>query len=170
MKDMQKLKGAIEYILSQESKQYLDSGDDFDVAHAVYDAEVTPTAVLELIAENEALSKLPTAWTEVYEQSAELDVLRDEQLAWLNERDNLRAENAGLKTGYEAYEQVNAELRGEVEKLRKDAERYRWLRESCVRDWDVRYENMEIFVKTPHHDCDGLDVCIDAAMSKGEQS
>lgn len=36
------------------------------------------------------------------------------------ERDQLRAEVAGLKTGYEAYERVNAELKAEVEKLRKE--------------------------------------------------
>ena len=35
------------------------------------------------------------------------------------ERDQLRAEIAGLKTGYEAYERVNAELKAEVEELRK---------------------------------------------------
>ncbi|KAA8702441.1 hypothetical protein [Pseudomonas proteolytica] len=35
----------------------------------------------------------------------------------------LQAENAGLKTGYEAYERVNAELKAEVEVLRKDADR-----------------------------------------------
>lgn len=39
------------------------------------------------------------------------------------ERDQLRAEVAGLKTGYEAYERVNAELKAENEALRKDAER-----------------------------------------------
>ena len=33
------------------------------------------------------------------------------------ERDQLRAEVAGLRTGYEAYEQVNAELKAEVELL-----------------------------------------------------
>ena len=33
------------------------------------------------------------------------------------ERDQLKAENAGLKTGYEAYEQVNAGLKAEVEAL-----------------------------------------------------
>ena len=38
-------------------------------------------------------------------------VLRDE-------RDQLRAEVAGLKTGYEAYERVNAELKAEVEVFR----------------------------------------------------
>lgn len=32
--------------------------------------------------------------------------------------DELRAEVAGLRTGYEAYERVNAELKAEVEKLR----------------------------------------------------
>ncbi|MGN8104654.1 hypothetical protein [Pseudomonas sp. 22072] len=36
------------------------------------------------------------------------------------ERDQIRAEVAGLKTGYEAYERVNAELKAEVEKLRKE--------------------------------------------------
>lgn len=35
------------------------------------------------------------------------------------QRDQLKAENAGLKTGYEAYEQVNAGLKAEVEWLRK---------------------------------------------------
>ncbi len=34
------------------------------------------------------------------------------------ERDQLRAEVAGLKTGYEAYERVNAELKAECEALR----------------------------------------------------
>ena len=35
-------------------------------------------------------------------------------------RDQLRAEVAGLRTGYEAYERVNAELKAEVEGLRDD--------------------------------------------------
>lgn len=38
------------------------------------------------------------------------------------ERDQLKAENAGLKTGYEAYERVNAELKAEMEVLRKALE------------------------------------------------
>ncbi|WLI32886.1 hypothetical protein [Pseudomonas sp. FP818] len=41
--------------------------------------------------------------------------------ALLIERDRLRAEVAGLRTGYEAYEQVNAELKAEVGKLRNAA-------------------------------------------------
>lgn len=38
------------------------------------------------------------------------------------QRDQLKAENAGLKTGYEAYEQVNAGLKAEVEGLRATAD------------------------------------------------
>ncbi|MEX2901333.1 hypothetical protein AB3967_08385 [Pseudomonas rhodesiae] len=38
--------------------------------------------------------------------------------AVIDERDQLRAEVAGLKTGYEAYERVNAELKAENEALR----------------------------------------------------
>jgi len=38
--------------------------------------------------------------------------------AVLDERDQLRAEIAGLKTGYQAYERVNAELKAENERLR----------------------------------------------------
>ena len=36
------------------------------------------------------------------------------------ERDQLRAEVAGLRTGYEAYEQVNAELKAEVDRLNEE--------------------------------------------------
>ena len=39
------------------------------------------------------------------------------------ERDQLKAENAGLKTGYEAYEQIVQGLKAENEALRKDADR-----------------------------------------------
>lgn len=55
------------------------------------------------------------------EIDAERDIneqLTNDLLAVETERDQLRAENAGLRTGYEAYERVNAELRGEVEALR----------------------------------------------------
>lgn len=122
--------------------------------------------------------------------------------ALLAERDRLRAEVAGLRTGYEAYEQVNAELKAEVEALReevalddkiiadrdrllnmfdcpahgqcipyameqiealrKDAERYRWLRDSdyagkILRDMGAKYRA-------------DADQRIDAALGQGEQS
>lgn len=68
----------------------------------------------------------------------------------------LKAELADLKTGYEAYEQLNAELRAECEALRKDAARYNWVR-SADPD-DVDYVSQQIgHVK---------DEYIDSAMSK----
>lgn len=64
------------------------------------------------------------------EIDAERDIneqLTNDLLTVETERDHLKAEVAGLKTGYEAYEQVNAGLKAEVEGLRKDSESYRLL-------------------------------------------
>ncbi|WP_122593247.1 hypothetical protein [Pseudomonas viridiflava] len=104
---------------------------------------------------------------------------------------DLHSSIQGLKTGYEAYERVNAELKAECEKLRSklenpdpiliqcmdsaiaeqeqlesDAKRYRWLREPEA-------GNIEVFEWIGPHTAslvgDDLDSVIDAAMSK-EQS
>ncbi|KMN20276.1 hypothetical protein [Pseudomonas weihenstephanensis] len=56
-------------------------------------------------------------------QHIDLGRFIDHVWAIKTERDQLRAEVAGLRTGYEAYERVNAELKAEVEVLRKDADR-----------------------------------------------
>lgn len=73
----------------------------------------------------------------------------------------LRAEVAGLRTGYEAYERVNAELKAEVEALRKDAERYRWLRNPS--------DSVVVRDLQSHLRGDYMDKRIDAAMTKGDQ-
>lgn len=56
-------------------------------------------------------------------------------------------------------------LRAEADLLRKDAERYRWLRDKAPEEWDVTRwldnEHQEVHVQ------DYLDEAIDAAM--GEQ-
>ncbi|MGO3563711.1 hypothetical protein [Pseudomonas helleri] len=93
----------------------------------------------------------------------------------------LKAENAGLKTGYEAYERVNAELKAENERLRReregkvlcDLELFETLRDAANTEADehrkcmatyrpLRQENLDSVVKK----CDDLL----AAMGKGEQS
>ena len=66
----------------------------------------TPEAVLALIAENERDELALRAFSRVAETA-------------VTERDQLRAEIAGLRTGYEAYQQVNAELKAENERLRQ---------------------------------------------------
>ena len=84
------------------------------------------------------------------------------------ERDQLRAEVAGLRTGYEAYEQVNAELKAENEALRKDAERWRF--------FSVLANDLQAFPhawgKMTPEKMDAMcdQAMADAAMSQGEQS
>lgn len=78
------------------------------------------------------------------------------------ERDQLRAENAGLQTGYKAYEQVNAELRAENERLHKVAAELReWT--SCNHLHHEPHEQHadDVFCKVLAR--------IDAALGQGEQ-
>lgn len=174
----------------------------------------TPSAVLALIAENERLERKNANQSESIREyqdlvmggGVSLGMLKADIRVTTGERDQLRAEIAGLKTGYEAYERVNAELKAENERLRyqigvlqsdanswqsgydvgrhmgtktvwaerravrKDAERYRWLRDSSQYDWDVSYGKLELRIETPHDDSSDLDACIDAALGKGEQA
>ena len=84
---------------------------------------VEPAAVLALIAENERLFKLLERTVEQYVPLTELEGVPGwsrvvELVEVVAQRDQLRAEVAGLRTGYEAYERVNAELKAENEALR----------------------------------------------------
>lgn len=106
---------------------------------------------------------------------AQLVIKKGEQI------DQLRAEVAGLRTGYEAYERVNAELKAENEALRReregkvlcDLELFETLRDSANTEADehrqcmatyrpLRQANLDSVVKK----CDDLL----AAMGQGEQS
>lgn len=69
----------------------------------------------QLRAENERLQKL-ISWQG--EGNNKLEVNAGPLMKHMDERDRLRAEVAGLRTGYEAYERVNAELKAENEALR----------------------------------------------------
>lgn len=118
----------------------------FSIPDAEFIAACEPGAVLALIAENDRLREDPgmrairSLRGDCADFMAERDQLKAEnelQVAqfkkWqashhanycqvAEERDQLRAEVAGLRTGYEAYEQVSAELKAEVEGLRKALE------------------------------------------------
>lgn len=84
-------------------------------------AAANPSAVLALIAENDSQCKdLQNLRTD---NAQLIYALKQEEQSYLMlraERDQLRAEVAGLRTGYEAYEQVNAELKAKNEAMRKD--------------------------------------------------
>lgn len=84
----------------------------------------------------------------------------------------LKAEVAGLRTGYEAYEQVKAELKAEIEALRKDAEQWRALvrrAESPV----IGYTGcVTCGVYTDHGglSCPKMRATADAALGQGGES
>ncbi|WP_395605265.1 hypothetical protein [Pseudomonas sp. B16120] len=129
--------------------------------------------VLALIAENERLLNLLERTVEQHVPLTELEGVPGwsrvvELVEVVTERDQLRAEIAGLKTGYEAYEQVNAELKAENEALRKDAERWRF--------FSVLANDLQAFPhawgKMTPEKMDAMcdQAMADAAMSQGEQS
>lgn len=92
--------------LKRLAENHLSLGQAYTVAK--------PSVLLALIAENEQLAKTADCWDRLNVQNKALSD------SFRAERDRLRAEVAGLRTGYEAYERVNAELKAEVEKLRKE--------------------------------------------------
>ena len=99
----------------------------------------------------------------------------------LTERDQLRAEVAGLRTGYEAYERVNAELKAELERLNKeregkvlcDLELFETLRDSANTEADEHRQCMATYRPLRQASLDSVVKKCDellAAMGKGEQS
>ncbi len=112
--DLQK---AAEYA-AQDTIKFADEDEEMRALQQFHE-EVDPETVLALIAENDLL----VAACEKAEQIINIECKAssfDQARANLleTERDRLRAEVAGLRTGYEAYEQVNAELKAENEALR----------------------------------------------------
>ncbi|WP_122408963.1 hypothetical protein [Pseudomonas viridiflava] len=101
------------YIAIMRTKSAKQAGPCSDrEAKAKFLCAVTPAAVLELIADSKQQAQKFKDWQASHHAN---------YVAAADERDDLRAELAGLKTGHEAYERVNAELRAENEKLRANA-------------------------------------------------
>ena len=92
--------------------------------------------------------------------------LRLHEISLQAEREQLRAEVAGLKTGYEAYERVNAELKAEVEGLRKAAgEVLSWIEAKHRPPVADQVEHGRMALVRLHALAE-----LDAAMGQGEQS
>ncbi|WP_289328843.1 hypothetical protein [Pseudomonas sp. 'CRE Jenny 4'] len=126
-----------------------------------------PEQILALIAENERLSADCSSMRgSLKANAASIKKLIKDGGRAARERDQYRAEVAGLKTGYEAYERVNAELKAEVERLRKDADRWQFVRNpvGSGSPFAIWSERTNLFLGK------FADEAIDAAMGKGEQS
>ena len=93
---------------------------DFNIEHEELKSERD-----HLKAENESLRRqAETAQRGAGQLQEENEALRGlyqmHKATETREMRDLKAQLAGLKTGYEAYERVNAQLKAEVEKLRKE--------------------------------------------------
>lgn len=124
MSDHSQLKKAALRVVDIESSE----GESISDAWEDFESAANPAAVLALIAEVEGLR------AHHGRDSAELRSLCQARDYARKERDHIKAEVAGLRTGYEAYEQVNSELKAEVEGLDKtlavtDAAAQKWLEE-----------------------------------------
>ncbi len=126
--------GGIMQVLSHDCETVCEMfEDDGECPDSQFIAAANPAAVLALIAENERLQQREQDLSASVKywfnacggKQFEAGVKHADEAAskyidehWRRQRDQLRAENAGLRTGYEAYERVNAELKAEVEALR----------------------------------------------------
>lgn len=134
-----------------------------------------PAAVLELIAQIERQAIQFKEWQASHHAN---------YCAVAEERDQLKAENAGLKTGSEAYERVNAELKAEnarstvreilqlaeIETLRKALRDVSAHVDGNIRETVRDCVNGRDDVQDIYGYCDEIDALIDAALAMGEQS
>ncbi|WP_225007557.1 hypothetical protein [Pseudomonas aeruginosa] len=198
MTDTNKLKELAERARDKGDWYKASSVDAFPEFHVDQEFMVatSPEVVLWLIAEVERLrSRL-----EIDERIPHDGIAcRDETIKGLDEKCyKLKAENEALrKFSAEAYQVLGAldapenvldnasdaangvPLRHETllpffvedyEELRKDATRYRWLRDNCTRQWDVMYRDIEVVIKGDGaDDCEDLDGIIDAALEGATQ-
>ena len=175
--------GGIMQVLSHDCETVCETfEDDGECPDAQFIAAANPAAVLALIAENERLQQREQDLSASVKywfnacggKQFEAGVKHADEAAskyidehWRRQRDQLRAENAGLRTGYEAYEQVNAELKAEVEGLRKALTSSR---EFLMRDAKVRRMTDGARHISPMFPLRKLVMeQIDAALGQGEQ-
>ena len=167
---------------AQDTIKFADEDEEMRALQQFHE-EVDPETILALIAENDSTRKhwqsesnnVQALMAEVLRLNAECEHAKligriaynfDGYKAVLDERDQLRAEIAGLKTGYEAYERVNAELKAEVEGLRKAAgEVLSWIEARHRPPVADQVEHGRMALVRLHALAE-----LDAALGQGEQS
>lgn len=129
---------ATDVYMADECNDYL--ATNWAAADDAYQEATLPETVLALIAENEQLAKTADCWDRLNVQNKALsDSFRAERdqaeqdykdvVGTIELRDieiaKLRTEVAGLRTGYEAYERVNAELKAENERIERNRDMWK---------------------------------------------
>lgn len=124
MTDYTELQKAAEYA-AQDTIKFADESEEMRALQQFHE-EVDPETVLALIAENERLTAWRVSGGHLLKASnARLHEVSVACATAEQERDQLRAEVAGLKTGYEAYERVNAELKAESERIERNRDMWK---------------------------------------------
>lgn len=144
---------------------------DFNIEHEELKSERD-----HLKAENESLRRqAETAQRGAGQLQEENEALRGlyqmHKATETREMRDLKAQLAGLKTGYEAYERVNAQLKAEVEKLRKERDARHPFKP--FHEPSIGFTGCVICgVYTDHGGlpCPRTRATADAAMGQGEQS
>ncbi|HFK2233619.1 TPA: hypothetical protein ACGXEV_000358 [Pseudomonas aeruginosa] len=124
---------------------------------------VEPKAILGLIAEIERLNALLKAEKYAYKD-------KQKHYEWLAE--DLKECASALPGTYymDPPDGGNVSIPEQIRRMAKDAARYRWLRDSCTRQWDVMYQDIEIVLDgTGVDECEDLDGIIDAAIEGAKQ-
>ena len=161
MVDIEKLKEICgDEALSETTPRYITTSE-YREAFEAFVEELSPAAVLELIAENERFK-------------AERDQLRAEAEALRAQANALH--QVGHALGLPAGSDLTREVQPAIEALRKDAALYRLLRKGAVEDVAVvrglgaMDYGMSAVVSTYSEEIDGddLDAAIDAAMAAKE--
>ena len=139
MSDYEKMKAAAEFIMFGKMP------NEFDAVTA-FRAEATPSAVLELIAENERLREAHEQVCTNYNRASYASGERGKQLAQLkaelehtghdhdqlrNEYDQLKADREGLRESNDKLTRRNGMLEQNVEVMTDTHVLYTWLRKKC---------------------------------------
>ncbi|KAA5842273.1 hypothetical protein F2A37_16530 [Pseudomonas chlororaphis] len=149
-----------------------DVNNSFPEKEDLWNMVCTPTVALGLIADLESLKAEIPGWTErellLIAENERLrnlptrNVLLRDREKLIDQRDELKAEIAGLRTGYEAYERVNAELKAENEALNSAIDHLERSRASSFEEYDFtrlkgRAGAQKVFEITIETEC-GCDI------------
>ncbi|UPG11114.1 hypothetical protein L0026_21705 [Pseudomonas aeruginosa] len=160
-----------------------DEGEERRRLHDFYDC-VEPELILSML-------------NEIAENDSVVAVWRGRTQRTEEERDRLKAENEAvlaanrdcidwfnqIKTEYDECASTipgvyymdppdggDVSVPEQLRRMARDAARYRWLRDSCTRQWDVMYRDIEIVINGDGaEDCEDLDGIIDAALEGATQ-
>lgn len=161
--------------------------DEHDDELGQWIAAANPQAILKLIAEVERLCiglkgdfdlDAWLDWSKEKEQiKAEIEALRRfaaevyQVLGALDAPENVLDNASDAANGVPLrHETLLPFFADDYESMQKDAARYRWLRDSCTRQWDVMCRDIEIVINGDGaEDCEDLDGIIDAALEGATQ-